>query len=144
MYWDKGKDLLFKKGFTEDTLEMISSQLPECSCGGRFSPGQAPKCECGFEFSFTDGPIERLKDPHILLLTGAMLFKDGVEQYTLKIHLENISNGKRILECDNCSLKYALPLDVAKVKTICPHCGIKSTIKFSQFGYDLEMNQTVS
>ena len=63
-------------------LEQIVNDLPDCSCGGKYQAGANPKCpHCGFELKHQDAPLERMTDPHVILLQGATFtsvwLKDG-------------------------------------------------------------------
>lgn len=73
----------------EQTLEIvqrIASTLPDCPCGGRFRPGTNPKCPaCGQEFTHQNGVVERLTDPHVILIHEACLFGDSRPPYRVKI-----------------------------------------------------------
>ncbi len=138
IHWEHGKDHLLDKGSAEEALKIITSELPKCDCGGQFSPGQAPKCKCGYVFYFKADPIERLSEPNVLILSGSKFYPYNSAPYVLKIHDENIFNGKRIVKCDSCSNKYALPNNVNHVKARCPHCAISSLLSFHSYGYEAE------
>ena len=69
-----------------EVLERIASTLPECECGGRFTPGANPKCpSCRFEFQHQSSPLERLSDPCMILLDGAVKYGDEGPEYRVRI-----------------------------------------------------------
>ena len=71
------QDLLHAEADRAALLEQIAATLPACPCGGRFRPGTNPKCpHCGFEFTHSGDPVQRLTDPHVILIHGACLFGD--------------------------------------------------------------------
>ncbi len=75
---------------SQEILDQISEDLPDCPCGGRFSPGENPKCaHCGEEFPHQSDPVFRLDDPHMIVVDGACVFSDEKEPYRVKI-----KNGK--------------------------------------------------
>lgn len=70
---------------TEEILNDIATKLPDCPCGGRFRPGANPKCpKCNEEFRHSDSPLQRLTDPHVILIDGACFYSDR-EPYCVKI-----------------------------------------------------------
>ena len=67
------RNLVLEKGASEAILLKITSELPLCSCGEAYEACANPKCpKCGFEFKHDQTPIERLNDPHVILLEGAV------------------------------------------------------------------------
>ena len=65
------------KEASQSLLEEIAGTLPDCPCGGRFSPGSNPKCpECRAELRHRDSPIQRLHDPHAIVLEKSALFTE--------------------------------------------------------------------
>jgi hypothetical protein len=50
----------------------IAATLPACPCGGKFVAEANPKCpHCRFELVHQNSAVERLTDPHGILLEGA-------------------------------------------------------------------------
>ena len=73
-------------GKSRELLEEIVASLPRCSCGGVFVAGAAPKCRhCGAEYSDSRDPVDRLHDPHMIVMDGATVFKDNGPEYIVKI-----------------------------------------------------------
>ena len=72
----------------ETLLLKITERLPSCHCGGRFQAGANPKCKyCNHEFSHQNTAIQRLTDPHVILVNGAaMCDESGEIKYTVKIN----------------------------------------------------------
>ncbi|MCV3765996.1 hypothetical protein OCK01_10400 [Rhizobium sp. TRM95796] len=69
-----------------EILERIASTLPECECGGWFTPGANPKCpNCRCEFKHQSSPLERLSDPYMILLDGAVKYGDEGPEYRVRI-----------------------------------------------------------
>ena len=67
-------------------LATITSSLPDCECGGRFLPGANPKCPtCHCELRNRSSAIERLSDPNIILIDGAVLYGDDGPLYGVMI-----------------------------------------------------------
>ncbi|TLP67837.1 hypothetical protein FEE96_04715 [Parasedimentitalea maritima] len=70
----------------DDELQKITETLPNCDCGGRFKPGENPKCpDCKWEFKHQGSAIERLSDPHLILVDGAILYGEDGPEYQLHI-----------------------------------------------------------
>jgi transposase-like protein len=66
------RQLVSEKGASEETLKEVLGGLPLCSCGGSFSANANPKCpSCGSEFKHQQTGVQRLTDPHVILLQGA-------------------------------------------------------------------------
>jgi len=83
---DSDKDLLYERGASKELLDEIIPTLPRCDCGGKFEPGTNPKCpNCNFEFRHQDDAILRLSDPHVMLINGAVLYRDTLENYQVEI-----------------------------------------------------------
>lgn len=69
----------------EEVLQTIAERLPDCPCGGHFKPGANPKCpKCGLEFTHQHDPVERLSDPHVIVIDGACRL-GGERPYRVKI-----------------------------------------------------------
>jgi len=80
------KDLLYEHGASKELLDKIISTLPMCDCGGQFEPGTNPKCpNCNFEFKHQNDVITRLSDPNVILINGAVLYRDVLENYRVEI-----------------------------------------------------------
>ena len=83
---EQDKDLLYKLGVSEELLKKLIPALPDCDCGGKFEPGMNPKCpSCSFEFKHQDDPIATLGDPHVILINGAVLYRDVLNDYQIEI-----------------------------------------------------------
>ena len=73
-------------GGSQELLDRISADLPDCSCGGRFRPGENPKCgHCGAAFPHRGDALQRLGDPHMIVLDGACAFSDEKDPYRVHI-----------------------------------------------------------
>jgi hypothetical protein len=71
-----------------ELVERVGEQLPDCPCGGRFCPGANPNClHCGAEFTHQNDPVQRLLDPHVILLDGSCLLggEGDPEPYQVRI-----------------------------------------------------------
>jgi hypothetical protein len=74
------------EGISQVIFEEITKSLPACSCGGRFKPGTTPKCvHCGADFPHQATPMQRLNDPHTIVVDGACVFSDKQAPYRVKI-----------------------------------------------------------
>jgi len=83
---EQDKGLLYKLGVSEELLNKIIPTLPDCDCGGKFEPGMNPKCpSCCFEFKHHNDSIARLGDPHVILVNGAVLYRDILNDYRIEI-----------------------------------------------------------
>lgn len=61
-----------------DLVNTIAATLPDCPCGGRFTPGANPKCPiCCTEFKHQNDVVKRLTDYHVIVINGACLFSDN-------------------------------------------------------------------
>jgi hypothetical protein len=80
LFRDSDRDLLYKNRASKKLLQKIEATLPECRCGGRFTPGANPKCpHCKEEFDHQDGPVKRLNDPYAVVVKGAKLVSEVKE-----------------------------------------------------------------
>jgi DNA-directed RNA polymerase subunit M/transcription elongation factor TFIIS len=80
---DKGK---VWNGVSEEILKEIESSLPNCECGGKFKAEANPKCpNCGFEFKHQNNSLQRLTDPHMILINNAILYDENGPKYSVKI-----------------------------------------------------------
>ena len=71
---------------SQELLDRVAATLPDCPCGGRFTPGANPKCcHCGEEIPHQNDPVERLGDPHMIVVDGACVFSDERGPYRVKI-----------------------------------------------------------
>lgn len=78
--------LLIWEERNQKKLNMITSSLPDCACGGKFSSGANPKCPtCNHEFKHRATPLKRLIDPHIILINGAIKYGDKGPEYQVVI-----------------------------------------------------------
>lgn len=67
-------------------LDQIAATLPDCPCGGHFTPGANPKCvHCGADFPHQDDPVKRLHDGRMIAVDGACVFSGKDEPYRVKI-----------------------------------------------------------
>jgi len=88
-YCDRCSNVILRKsdqhalrmeGASAVVLQKISSTLPDCPCGGRFSPNANPKCKaCKSEFKHQGDALSRLVDPYMICLEGACVFGDPDE-----------------------------------------------------------------
>jgi len=77
---------LIWKESTAELLDQIAETLPDCPCGGKFTPGANPKCAgCGGDLAHQDDPLTRLDDPHMIAVDGACVFSDTREPYRVRI-----------------------------------------------------------
>lgn len=71
---------------SQKLLDQIAKTLPDCSCGGRFSPGCGPKCKhCGEEIPVVSDPVAYLHNPNMIITDGACAFSDKRDPYMVKI-----------------------------------------------------------
>lgn len=93
-YCDRCSDVLLRPAdqaivwerATEDELRQIEATLPPCPCGGQFRPGANPKCQhCGHEVPHQSTPVERLRDPHMIVTDGSCVYRDPEEPYRVRI-----------------------------------------------------------
>lgn len=83
---ESDKESVYKSELTQELLDNISASLPSCPCGGKFRPGMNPKCpKCHTEFPIQSEPVQRLTDPHMILLDGACLIRDRLYSYQVSI-----------------------------------------------------------
>ena len=69
-----------------EVLQVIASSLPDCECGGKFVAGTDPKCPtCHYVFRNRFAPPERLTEPNIILIDGAVLYGDDGPKYRVRI-----------------------------------------------------------
>jgi len=69
-----------------EILQVIASSLPDCECSGKFVPGANPKCPtCQHEFRHQSSQLQRLSDPHIILIDGAVMYGDDGPKYQVLI-----------------------------------------------------------
>jgi len=71
---------------TPELLAQIAATLPECPCGGRFTPGAGPKCgHCRHEIPLVANAVAYLHNPNMVLLDGAVRFSDHLPPYQVRI-----------------------------------------------------------
>ena len=74
------------EGKSQALLDQIAATLPDCPCGGRFTPGANPKCvHCGADFEHQNDPVERLHDERMIVVDGACVFDGEGDAYRVKI-----------------------------------------------------------
>ena len=80
-------DLVYLSPMSDaEMLKIIARGLPNCPCGGRFTPGASPKCaHCGKEIQHQSNPEQRLHDPFMMVLDGACVFSDKKPPYQVRI-----------------------------------------------------------
>jgi hypothetical protein len=82
---DADQQLVWEKA-TQELLDKVAAALPECLCGGRFRPGANPKCQhCGAEMPHQADAVQRLHDPHMIVVDGACVFSDRRGPYQVRI-----------------------------------------------------------
>jgi len=82
----RGDQALVREQSTPELLKKIAATLPDCPCGGRFTPGANPKCQkCGWESTNWWTVVTRLGDPNMVVVDGACVFSDSNEPYQLRI-----------------------------------------------------------
>jgi len=127
-------------GVTPALLEDIRHTLPSCPCGGRFTPEANPKCiHCGSEFPLNPNPLDRLKDPHVIILDGALFLSDEREPHRVCIDAEGTHDGKKIVPCDACGTRFRVPCVSKSLIATCPSCRGRIRIDFSTFSYETEI-----
>ena len=83
---ESDKEKVWNGGANEEILNEIDNSLPKCKCGGKFKVGTNPKCpNCGFEFTHQNNSLQRLKDPHMILINNAVLYDENGPKYSCKI-----------------------------------------------------------
>jgi hypothetical protein len=94
----KDRDLVWNDQSPE-VLQAIALSLPDCECGGKFVPGANPKCPtCHYEFRHQSSQLERLSDPHIILIDGAVLYGDDGPEYKVLITPGASEGGTPVME----------------------------------------------
>jgi hypothetical protein len=87
IYRDANKQLLYEAAeVNPELLAQIAATLPECPCGGRFTPGAGPKCRhCHQEIPLVKDAVAYLQNPHMVVLDGAVSFSDYRPPYQVRI-----------------------------------------------------------
>jgi hypothetical protein len=71
---------------TPALLEQIAATLPDCPCGGHFTPGAGPKCQyCQQDTNLVADPVTYLRNPHMVVLDGACVCSDEGVRYQVRI-----------------------------------------------------------
>jgi endogenous inhibitor of DNA gyrase (YacG/DUF329 family) len=71
---------------TPALLAQIAATLPDCPCGGHFTPTAGPKCNwCHHEIPLVRNPVQHLQNPNMVLLDGACLIREKGEPYQVRI-----------------------------------------------------------
>lgn len=90
------RELVYRRGESQDVVEEIAASLPECPCGGRFSPGADPKCRhCGAVVPNRWDVVRRLGDPQMIVVDGACVFSDVRAAYCVRIVEGGVAEGGR-------------------------------------------------
>jgi len=67
-------------------LAQVADTLPDCPCGGRLSVDSHSKCrKCAAIIPNKRDPVERLDNPHMYLVDGALLVRDKRYHYEVCI-----------------------------------------------------------
>jgi hypothetical protein len=84
---DADKQLLYDAAAASaELLARIAATLPECPCGGRFTPGAGPKCRhCHQQIPLVADAVAYLTNPHMVVLDGAVSFSDYRPPYQVRI-----------------------------------------------------------
>ena len=81
-----GKSEILQTNPTPQLVGQLEAQLPGCPCGGSFKPGANPKCpHCGHAFEHQRDAVERLSDPHMIVMDRACVYSDKAEPYKVII-----------------------------------------------------------
>lgn len=73
-------------GADAQVLAQIAATLPDCPCGGHFTPGAGPKCRhCQQDTGLVRDPVAYLQNPNMLILDGACAFSDWRGPYRVRI-----------------------------------------------------------
>lgn len=79
------KELVWEAA-TPEILARIAATLPDCPCGGHFTPGAGPKCRhCQQDVGLVNDAVAYLQNPHLVLLDGACRFSDVRGPYRVRI-----------------------------------------------------------
>ena len=71
---------------TPEILAQVAASLPDCSCGGRFTPGAGPKCQhCQQEIPLVADAVAYLHNPNMVVLDGAVVFSEQGPAYQVSI-----------------------------------------------------------
>lgn len=82
---DADKDLVWEAA-TPELLAQIDATLPECPCGGRFTPGVGPTCRhCQQKIDLIRDPVQYLHNPNMVVMDGACAFSDHRPPYQVRI-----------------------------------------------------------
>ena len=69
---------LKKENDIKDTIKSILEDLPQCTCGGKFTLEARPICfHCGCKFAEKQTFNNRVFNPNIMLLTGASMMTEN-------------------------------------------------------------------
>lgn len=78
-------DLVYYEA-TPALLAQIAATLPDCPCGGHFTPTASPKCgNCHAEISLVQDPVQHLHNPNMVVLDGACVCNDEGARYQVRI-----------------------------------------------------------
>lgn len=71
---------------SQGLVSEIAGTLPDCPCGGRFTPGANPKCShCGAAIPHSQDAVTRLHDPNMIVVHGGCVFSDKRPAYRVEI-----------------------------------------------------------
>ena len=79
------KELVWEAA-TPEILAQLAATLPDCPCGGHFTPGASPKCQhCHQDTNLVADPVAFLHNPHMVVLDGACSFSDRRPPHRVRI-----------------------------------------------------------
>jgi len=72
------RDIVCSSELSQGLAESLAKELPQCKCGGSFKSGANPKCpSCKHEFKHSNSIVQRLTDPCVILLQGAIFTSEN-------------------------------------------------------------------
>lgn len=79
VFWrSSDRERVTSSNLSEGLAKRIASELPKCKCGGSYRAGANPKCpSCGHEFKHGGSINQRLTDPNVILLQGAIFTSES-------------------------------------------------------------------
>lgn len=82
----EGKQEILANTATPELLEKLEVRLPGCPCGGCFRAAANPKCpHCGQGFQHQHNALQRLSDPHMIVVDQACVLGSKSGPYKVVI-----------------------------------------------------------
>jgi len=78
--------LVYNNEKSIELLNQIASTLPNCPCGGMFSPNSGPNCShCDKQIPLVADAVAYLHNPNMVVVDGACAYSDRSEPYQVRI-----------------------------------------------------------